>query len=635
MYKVYADDVLINDPSAASENAVTGTATKAVNGIDSFVFRIYSNNTGWDRLECLKTHIDAEDVITGDKHVFHGRILTISPTQESSGLIYKDVQCEGELSYLQDSTQFYHNLYHVPIYAILGAMLNDHNAQVDDGKKIYLGQYVTGMSVSFEWGYGKTWETLQELLLQEGVGGEIRLRYEDGERYLDYTNGTFSGGSDTVIEAGVNLISLTQTIDPTAMITDLYAYGAKTGGTEQRVALPDVIYDEARRTLAGGIVAGTVIFDDITDTTALEAAAQAYFDAMRPIRKQYRITAADLSLINSSFDEFRLGYQYRSKNPLIGVDEVVRLIGIQIKIEDRTKNTLTFGDKFDTLTAMTSKKSKSFQMQLDKQPELIQGIVEHQSEMIRGVEGGYRYDRLGSDGKPLETIYMNSPDVDTATQALRINQNGLGFWKQDPSDPTKTPLTGNYDYAWTIDGLLNTAYLTAQTITGLKFNNGNGTFEVDASGNVTAKAINIKGGKINIETSNDQYDFLRLKCNNGQGGEWNMEVTPLEVKITNSSRNGYVVVQAGGIWGYWGNQMKFNISTETGDLNLYGLNGVTAFQFNPNNAVTHMYDSNGDEKIKFEANDRRIHMYDSNGQRKIFLDADTGTVWADVFAHNY
>ena len=603
MYKVYADDVLINDPSAASENAITGTVTKAVNGIDSFVFRIYSNNTGWDRLECLKTHIDAEDVITGDKHVFHGRILTISPTQESGGLIYKDVQCEGELSYLQDSTQFYHNLYHVPIYAILGAMLNDHNAQVDDGKKIYLGQYVTGMSVSFEWGYGKTWETLQDLL--SDIGGEIRLRYADGRRYLDYTDSTFSGGSDTVIEAGVNLISLTQTIDPTAMITDLYAYGAKTGGTEQRVALPDVIYDEARRTLAGGIVAGTVIFDDITDTTALEAAAQAYFDAMRPIRKQYRITAADLSLIDSSFDEFRLGYQYRSKNPLIGVDEVVRLIGIQIKIEDRTKNTLTFGDKFDTLTAMTSKKSKNFQMQLDKQPELIQGIVEHQSEMIRGVEGGYRYDRLGSDGKPLETIYMNSPDVDTATQALRINQNGLGFWKK--STGGGTPLTGNYDYAWTIDGLLNTAYLTAQTITGLKFNNGNGTFEVDANGNVTAKAINIKGGKINIETSNDQYDFVKLHCDDGHGGVWNMEILPNQLQITNSSQNGYIKLRPDGVWGYWGNQVKFHLSSTFGSLNLYGTNGVHAMGFDANNNFLAVKDSSGNQTILLNGNTGEIH----------------------------
>lgn len=604
MYNVYADNTMINDPSASSENALTGTITKAVNGIDSFLFRMYSNNAGWDKLQCLKTHIHVSDVITGDSDTFHGRILTISPVQESSGLIYKDVQCEGELSYLQDSTQFYHNL-RAQMYVILSAMLNDHNAQVDDDKKIYLGQCVANMSVDYEWGYGKTWETLQDLLSQEGVGGEIRLRYEDGTRYLDYTSETFSGGSDTVIEAGVNLISLTQTIDPTAMITDLYAYGARTGNTEQRVALPNVIYDEDRRTLAGGIVAGTVIFDDITDTTALETAAQAYFDAMKPIRKQYKITAADLSLIDHDFEEFKLGYQYKSRNPLIGVDEVVRLIGIQIKIEDRTKNTLTFGDKFETLTAMTSKKSKEIKLQLDKQPELIQAVVEHQSEIIRGVEGGYRYDRLDSNGKPLETIYMNSPDVDTATQALRINQNGLGFWEK--STGGGTPLTGNYDYAWTIDGLLNTAYLTAQTITGLKFNNGNGTFEVDSNGNVTAKAITIKGGKINIETSNDQYDFVKLHCDDGQGGVWNMEILPNQLQISNSSQNGYIKLRPDGVWGYWGNQAKFHLSSMFGSLNLYGTNGVHAMAFDANNNFLAVKDGSGNQTILLNGNTGEIH----------------------------
>lgn len=604
MYNVYADSTMINDPSASSENALTGTITKAVNGIDSFSFRMYSNNAGWDKLQCLKTHIHVSDVITGDSDTFHGRILTISPVQESSGLIYKDVQCEGELSYLQDSTQFYHNL-RAQMYVILSAMLNDHNAQVDDDKKIYLGQCIANMSVDYEWGYAKTWETLQDLLAQEGVGGEIRLRYEDGTRYLDYTNETFSGGSDTVIEAGVNLISLTQTIDPTAMITDLYAYGAKTGNTEQRVALPNVIYDEDRRTLAGGIVAGTVIFDDITDTTALETAAQAYFDAMRPIRKQYKITAADLSLIDHDFDEFKLGYQYKSRNPLIGVDEIVRLIGIQIKIEDRTKNTLTFGDRFETLTAMTSKKSKSFQMQLDKQPELIQAVVEHQSEIIRGVEGGYRYDVVDNDGKPVETIYMNSPDVDTAEYALRINHNGLGFWKK--STGGGTPLTGNYDYAWTINGLLNTAYITAQTITGLKFNNGNGTFEVDSNGNVTAKAITIKGGKINIETSNDQYDFVKLHCDDGQGGVWNMEILPNQLQISNSSQNGYIKLRPDGVWGYWGNQAKFHLSSMFGSLNLYGTNGVHAMAFDANNNFLAVKDGSGNQTILLNGNTGEIH----------------------------
>ena len=607
MYSVYADSLLIGDPSPMGENALTGTITKAVNGIDSFVFRIYSNNTGWDKPECLKTHIDVEDCITGDKDTFHGRVLTISPTMESSGLIYKDVQCEGELSYLQDSTQFYHSLRAVPIYGVIGVMLDDHNAQVDDDKKIYPGQIATGVSVTREWGYGKTWETLQDLL--SDIGGEIRLRYADGRRYLDYTDSTFSGGSDTVIEAGVNLISLTQTIDPTAIVTDLYAYGARIGDTQERISLPNAIYSDSRRQLAGGRVAGTVIFDDITDRSALLAAAQEYFEGMKPIRKQYKITAADLSLVDNDFEEFKLGYQYRSKNALIGVDEVVRLIGIQIKIEDRTKNTLTFGDKFDTLTAMTSKKSKSLQLQLDKTPSLIQSVVEHQSEIIRGVEGGYRYDRLSADGKPLETIYMNSPDVNTATQALRINQNGLGFWKK--STGGGTPLTGNYDYAWTIDGMLNTAYITAQTITGLKFNNGNGTFEVDENGSVTAKAINIKGGKINIETSNDQYDFVKLHCDDSQGGVWNMEITPNLFKMTNSAQNGYIQLRPDGIWGYWGNQVKFHLASTFGSLDLYGTNGV--------------------HTMAFDANNNFLAIKDDNGMQTILLNGNTGEITANNF----
>ena len=607
MYSVYADSLLIGDPSPMGENALTGTITKAVNGIDSFVFRIYSNNTGWDKPECLKTHIDVEDCITGDKDTFHGRVLTISPTMESSGLIYKDVQCEGELSYLQDSTQFYHSLRAVPIYGVIGVMLDDHNAQVDDDKKIYPGQIATGISVTREWGYGKTWETLQDLL--SDIGGEIRLRYADGRRFLDYTDSTFSGGSDTVIEAGVNLISLTQTIDPTAIVTDLYAYGARIGDTQERISLPNAIYSDSRRQLAGGRVAGTVIFDDITDRSALLAAAQEYFEGMKPIRKQYKITAADLSLTDRNFEEFKLGYQYRSKNALIGVDEVVRLIGIQIKIEDRTKNTLTFGDKFDTLTAMTSKKSKSLQLQLDKTPSLIQSVVEHQSEIIRGVEGGYRYDRLSADGKPLETIYMNSPDVNTATQALRINQNGLGFWKK--SSGGGTPLTGNYDYAWTIDGMLNTAYITAQTITGLKFNNGNGTFEVDENGSVTAKAINIKGGKINIETSNDQYDFVKLHCDDSQGGVWNMEITPNLFKMTNSAQNGYIQLRPDGIWGYWGNQVKFHLASTFGSLDLYGTNGV--------------------HTMAFDANNNFLAIKDDNGMQTILLNGNTGEITANNF----
>lgn len=62
---------------------------------------------------------------------------------------------------------------------------------------------------------------------------------------------------------------------------------------------------------------------------------------------------------------------------------------------------------------------------------------------------------------------------------------------------------------------LNADYVTAGTITGIKINNGNGTFEVDENGNLTANALTsnnatITGGKIDIRTSNEEYNVITL-----------------------------------------------------------------------------------------------------------------------------
>ena len=167
------------------------------------------------------------------------------------------------------------------------------------------------------------------------------------------------------------------------------------------------------------------------------------------------------------------------------------------------------------------------------------------------------------------------------------------FWKK--STGGGTPLTGNYDYAWTIDGLLNTAYITAQTITGLKFNNGNGTFEVDENGSVTAKAINIKGGSVDIETTSETYDVIRLK-----NTEWTMEISPLQIKVTNDTIGGYILIQAGSVAGYWNNQLKFNLSSDYGSLSLYGLNGNPAFMFDANRTHVSICDANGDPTAQID-----------------------------------
>lgn len=71
--------------------------------------------------------------------------------------------------------------------------------------------------------------------------------------------------------------------------------------------------------------------------------------------------------------------------------------------------------------------------------------IEHATSMITGGEGGYyRVLDTNGDGMPDETVWMNTPDIDTATKLWRFNQNGLGH--------SNNGYEGPYDLAMTADG---------------------------------------------------------------------------------------------------------------------------------------------------------------------------------------
>lgn len=57
-----------------------------------------------------------------------------------------------------------------------------------------------------------------------------------------------------------------------------------------------------------------------------------------------------------NFEQFELGCWYRVVNPLMGIDEDLRIIGITINLDSPEQSELTFGDKFETMTGfMTAK----------------------------------------------------------------------------------------------------------------------------------------------------------------------------------------------------------------------------------------------------------------------------------------
>ena len=57
---------------------------------------------------------------------------------------------------------------------------------------------------------------------------------------------------------------------------------------------------------------------------------------------------------------------------------------------------------------------------------------------------GYKVERRDAAGNTIDTLYMDTPDINTAKEVLRIGQSGIGF--------SHTGVNGPFTNAWTIDG---------------------------------------------------------------------------------------------------------------------------------------------------------------------------------------
>lgn len=578
-----------------------GKIVKAVNAVDSFTFTIYPDNAGYDKLKPLTTSVTVTDDSTG-KDVFIGRVLKCPDSMGEQGLICKSVTCEGRLGWLYDSVQPYIEYKMVGIRTVLSAFLSKHNSQVGADKRIELGQVTVTAENNYT--YSVNWVSTMDAISEQLVGkfgGEIQLRDQDRKVYIDYLE-HIGHGTDTKIELAVNLKTISREIDETSVITRLYPLGAKQTDSEKRLTIgtvnggKDYIEDSAL-VAKYGVISGTQTWDDVTQASILKTKATAYLKNANKAKKQYKITAVDLSTIDMNFERFELGCWYRVVNPLMGIDEDLRIIGITINLDNPEQSELTFGDKFETMTGFMTAKTKSLQTAIDnsefRNRQVIDSKIENATKLITGAEGGHVI--LDPSEKPERILIMDTADINTCKSCIQLNKNGLGFWKSSDGGSAKT---GPYTNAWTIDGNLVASFITALTLTGLKINNGSGTFKVDENGNVVAnklssKSATITGGSISIQTSSQNTSAIQLSHN-----EWTLKVSPLEIRIDNSTIGGHIVLQAGAMSGYWNNELKCSLDTNSGNISTYTDSGKKVFTVDTNNRAMYLYNEN--EKIAIQ-----------------------------------
>lgn len=509
MYKITISsgttERILHEPDTLSRNRLSsGKFSEEVNQIPSFSFTIpVSNPCYTDELNDRKDTVTIVNTITGETE-FEGVLLTHSGSMSSGGKLEKSAVCEGFLGYLCDSIQPYHHYENHTIVEFLTAVLDRHNALMPEKKRIYLGScdFSGDNTNSKTTAYRSTLEEIRINLI-ERVGGEMRIRKADGKLVLDFLTkcGT---KSDTRIELAKNMKSLEVKTDSTNIITRLIPLGCQldNGETAERLDITSVndgkmYIDDEAAIEKYGIIVGTAEFDNITLPENLLTAGRKYLENNNRIRKAYEAQVLDLSLIDSGYESIRCGNTYPFFNDFMGLDEELRVMKRTVDIYKPYSPAVEIGDKAERITDVSVRTAHLIEYELPQQKiDILASAKATATALINAGINGYVV------VNPNEILIMDTPDKATATKVWRWNSGGFGY--------SSTGYDGEYGTAVTMDGAIVADFITAGVLRGLEIINGDGTFHVSSDGSVTASAINITGGSINISTDESSANVIQL-----------------------------------------------------------------------------------------------------------------------------
>lgn len=328
----------------------------------SFSFVIYPNDAMYGKLTQLTTYID---VVRDGEYVFRGRVVAVTPKNNNDGSFWQEVTCESALAYLNDTLVMWERV-NEPPGNFFRRLINNHNNQVDDERKLKIGNVNVTNSTNnvycyVEDGITTLAEINADLIGSERLGGELSIRYESDGNYIDWTwDAKVKGEQEIVLTR--NLIELTTTPDISTVASVLYPFGATqdsnnntTDNKAKDVSTPKIniksvnggkpyIIDDYMFSRYGW-VAKSNTWDSVKDPRNLLNKARDYLSELRKVKLSYTLTAVDMYPLGVVGRPFELGKYYHVVNQAVGLDEWLRIIGISLDLDKPLETTYTIGDQ--------------------------------------------------------------------------------------------------------------------------------------------------------------------------------------------------------------------------------------------------------------------------------------------------
>ena len=161
---------------------------------------------------------------------------------------------------------------------------------------------------------------------------------------------------------------------------------------------------------------------------------------------------------------------------------------------------------------------------------MMQGAIDHAADVMAGGTGGYIVIGRNADGQPNEIYIMDSPDMGTAVNVMRMNYAGIAF--------SQTGINGQYTTAWTIDSNFYADFITAGSL------NGN----LITAGSIMTSALEasiqtiVEGIKMNFSFLNDGLHISQKDESGAIVGAYQTIVSDLGLRVIETASTTPVLI---------------------------------------------------------------------------------------------
>lgn len=467
MYRVYCNNSPLYDLRDEDLVLISPIVKIGENTAGSFEFSILPKHPHYEEVNELTSVITAYD---GDEEIFCGRVVEITKDLYNR----KKVICEGELAYFNDSIQRPARYQGLTVRGYLETLVNIHNQQVKNqgiDKTFKVGAVTVQDKNDYVYKY-TNWESTLEVIktdLLKTYGGYLKIRKENGVRYLDYL-ADYPNTNTQVIEFGSNLLDFTHDMVASDIVTAVIPLGARledvteVEGLDAYLTIKDVnggvdyVYSQ-EAVKSYGWIFKTVKWDDVHVADNLLKKGNEYLTDIQFAQITLTVSAVDLHMLHVDMERIKVLDRIRVTSTPNGLDRFFPVSEMTIYLDKPSNNKLTLGTSYskNSLSTKTESNMTSIKDKIDSLPnksEILEEARENASQLIHSATNGHVVTTAD------EQLIMDTADKKTARKLWRWNLNGLGY--------SKTGYNGTYDTAITMDGQIVGERLIGGSVTADK-----------------------------------------------------------------------------------------------------------------------------------------------------------------------